>query len=1238
MNKQKRNRIETSIKCFLISCVLAFGLASTAQAQTSVFINEIHYDNSGTDANEAIEIAGPAGTDLTGWTLVLYNGSNDLVYNTTSLSATLIDDSNGFGFTTITYPTNGIQNGAPDGIALVDNNGTVVQFLSYEGSFTAVDGPASGMTSTDIGVSESSGTSLGFSLQLTGTGSTYEDFTWTGVASSTYSAVNNGQTFLSGPPVTGEVWINEIHYDNASSDVDEAIEVAGEAGIDLSGWSLVLYNGNGGAGYNTTGLFGVIPDDLDGFGFIHVPYPSNGIQNGAPDAVALVDDEGTVIQFLSYEGTLTATDGPASGMTSTDIGVSESGSTPAGNSLQLIGNGTSYADFTWSPDAPNTFGAVNSGQSFSDSIPTTSDVYIHDVQGSGAASPLVGQTVTVEGIVVGDFQATANGFYIQEEDVDADTDPLTSEGIFVFAPGAIDVSVGDLVSVTGAVTEYFDLTEIHNTTNISITSSANALPTISTITLPFASETFPERYEGMYVEFTQELVVSNTYLLGRGGELWLSHSNRLQQPTQVVAPGAPAIAQQALNNLNEIIIDDASTAQNPDPVIFPAPGMDFNNPVRSGYKVTNIKGVLTYAWSGFNLGGNSTNAYRVYVTENPLFNAAPNPRQAQPDDVGGTLKIASFNVLNYFNGDGVGGGFPTSRGADDALEFARQRDKIINAIIAMDADIIGLMEIENDGYGSTSAIQDLVNGLNAVGPVVYDFVDPGVSQIGTDEIAVGFIYNTATVSLAGVTAILDSSVDPTFNDGKNRPSLAQSFTEVTSGQTVTVSVNHLKSKGSDCDALGDPNTGDGQGNCNLTRTSAATAIANWLATDPTGSASPYNIIIGDLNAYAMEDPITAIQNAGYTNLLAHTHGFSAYSYSFDGQWGTLDYALANAALFPLVTGVTSWHINADEAAVLDYNLEFKSVAQHTSFYSTDAHRASDHDPIIVGLALPAQPSSVKFETGTLNSVGSEWQTVSLNNTYESPVVVASVHLVNGISNAPAVTRIQNAGSNSFQIKVQNPSALPLTNYKVTYIVVEEGVYNKTDHGIDMEAVKVNSSKTARQHKWITEARTFAHPYTSPVVVGQVMTYNDPKWSVFWSSERYNRRNPAVVKNFGAGKHVGEDSDVIRADETLGYIAVEAGSGSFGNKFYSAGLSSESVEGIQTDPAGYAQSFTGLTSVETAVISAGAMIGGNGILPVFNGAEAIMNNVLNLSVDEDQIKDTERMHIKERMSYLVIGSN
>ncbi|HEX6140635.1 MAG TPA: hypothetical protein VF013_09275, partial [Candidatus Limnocylindria bacterium] len=171
------------------------GVPAPTRAATSVFINEIHYDNTGTDAGEAIEIAGPAGTDLTGWSLVLYNGATNTQYDSDPLSGLIPDQGNGFGTAVVTYPVNGIQNGSPDAIALVNGLNVLVQFLSYEGTVSATSGPASGDTSVDIGVSEDGTEAIGTSLQLTGNGTSYEEFTWSTGHASTFGLPNAGQTF-----------------------------------------------------------------------------------------------------------------------------------------------------------------------------------------------------------------------------------------------------------------------------------------------------------------------------------------------------------------------------------------------------------------------------------------------------------------------------------------------------------------------------------------------------------------------------------------------------------------------------------------------------------------------------------------------------------------------------------------------------------------------------------------------------------------------------------------------------------------------------------------------------------------------------------------------------------------------------------------------------------------------------------------------------------------------------------
>jgi DNA/RNA endonuclease G (NUC1) len=412
-----------------------------AAALPAVRISEIHYDNTGTDAGERIEVSLPIDADTTGYRIQLYNGGDRLPYGSVRglATGTVTACTNGTRkVAVLEYGVNGIQNGNPDGIALIAPDGSLVEFLSYGGTFTSLGGLVPGIESTDIGVTEGSGTPLGHSLKRTGSGTwtgpsahnfglCNDDetppqvvdsvaitpdggtviegntlqlsaaafdaadqqipgtaFTWTsrneaaatvsstglvtGVAEGTawiVAATTNGKadsvvvTVEDAPPVgTGETFISEIHYDNSGGDTNERIEVEGPAGVNLTGWSLVLYNGNGGVTYGTTiNLTGVFPDLCSTRGVLTFLAP--GLQNGSstatgidPDGIALVAPGNVVVDFISYEGTFTATNGPASGLTSTDIGVRQTGSRDDTQTLQRYEN-------DWYGPSPGSPGACN---------------------------------------------------------------------------------------------------------------------------------------------------------------------------------------------------------------------------------------------------------------------------------------------------------------------------------------------------------------------------------------------------------------------------------------------------------------------------------------------------------------------------------------------------------------------------------------------------------------------------------------------------------------------------------------------------------------------------------------------------------------------------------------------------------------------------------------------------------------------------------------------------------------
>ena len=563
---------------------------------------------------------------------------------------------------------------------------------------------------------------------------------------------------------------------------------------------------------------------------------------------------------------------------------------------------------------------------------------IHDIQGRGELSPQQGRTLTIEGVVVADFQAPwqLGGFYVQEEDRDIDSDPATSEGIFVYN-SASTVSVGDRVLIHGMVAEYRHVTELTRC-KVDVKGSRVTLPAISEIDLPLPDGMSLESYESMRVVFSEALTVSQNYFQGRYGQVTLSAEGRVYQPTNIFLPGsADAIVLADENRRRILVLDDGAKTQNP----FPIPYIGVENTLRAGDTVTGLTGMISYGPIASRLDG--PQHYLLHPTEKVRFTRV-NKRAAFPAPVGGDVKVAVFNVLNYFNGDGLGGGFPTSRGADTVAEFARQRDKIIAALAAIDADVIGLMEIENDAP-PYSAIEDLVNGLNDdIGTATYSFINTEI--VGGDKIRGALLYKPDTMTPTGDFVILDSSVDASFNSARNRPALAQTFVQKSNDEQFTVVVNHLKSKGSGC-GDSDDDTMTGQGNCNLTRTQAARTLTHWLASDPSGSGDPDVLIIGDLNAYAMEDPIRAIREAGYIDPIERFGDAEAYSYIFDGQAGCLGYALASQTLMPQVSGATVWHINADEPSVIDYNTEYKSQ----DLYRPAPYRASDHDPLIVGLQL-----------------------------------------------------------------------------------------------------------------------------------------------------------------------------------------------------------------------------------------------------------------------------------------------
>ena len=612
---------------------------------------------------------------------------------------------------------------------------------------------------------------------------------------------------------------------------------------------------------------------------------------------------------------------------------------------------------------------------------------IYEIQGSDRNSPFVGQTVIIEGIVTGDFQTgdadeTRNlaGFYVQDRLGDGNA--ATSDGIFVSeAAFDVDVKITDKVRVTGVVSEFFGETQLRlNSVEIlgngSIAPIAVSLPTVEVIANANGSLIADlEAFEGMLVTFPQTLSVTELFNLDRFGELLVSVGGVQEQFTNFNLPNAEGNQAHLRSNASRrIMVDDGLTIQNPDPIIYPFPAITTDNPLRLGDTVTNLRGNVRFSRGS---GGSGDEIYRIMPRETPTF-AQGEERPETPESVGGNVKVAGLNVLNFFttldsSGSVTGPGNSLApRGANNQAEFDRQLDKLITTLVAMNGDVVGLIEVENNGFAEVmagnsttgkTAIATIVDKLNTVlGAGTYAFVDPDLDFLGTDAIKVSLIYKTTTVGISPGTKIATLSdadlaglglaeLAPVFNgEGTSRVPLAATFVEKASGGEFTIAVNHFKSKGSSgLSDVNDPNfdQGDGQGFWNQRRLDAATALTTWLKTDPTNSGDTDFLIIGDLNSYLKEDPITYLEDQGYTNLLNTID--SPYSYVFDGQVGSLDHALASDSLASQVTGVTEWHINADEADALDYNLDF---GRNPDLFDGDQpFRVSDHDPIILGLDL-----------------------------------------------------------------------------------------------------------------------------------------------------------------------------------------------------------------------------------------------------------------------------------------------
>ena len=595
---------------------------------------------------------------------------------------------------------------------------------------------------------------------------------------------------------------------------------------------------------------------------------------------------------------------------------------------------------------------------------------IAQVQGEGATSPLAGSTVTVEGVVTADHRGTASyrGLYIQTQGVGAGTDatPKASDGMFVFlnAATAPGVDVGDLIRVTGAVSEFrrdntppidpLTITQINGSAAgaIEIVQEDVGLPAPVSLAATVLGDTAREALEGMLVRPSGTYRLISSHNLQNFGELWLNAGSAMPvEAFETQAPGTKAANDvTAANRASRIVLDDGYNAQTTN-ASHPGeqPYFTKEKVVRNGDTAVFPTGgyVLDYGFDLWRLQPPVPINDASPANLKPTFTGADRP--AVPT-VGGDVTVAAFNVLNYFTT--LTSDNPNARGASTAAEFAIQKSKIVNAINALDADVVALQEIENSaklGEAPDEALADLVAGLNAAaGSRVWDYVrtpaalhDPAI----TDVIMNAIIYKPGRVSPSGEALTV---VDESVWDIAREP-IAQTFRFGT--QFLTVVGNHFKSKSGT-----DPSPQAGQDAFNDERVEQAQSLLAFANTLSEGRKNAV-YLVGDFNSYAKEDPVKVFTDAGWSDLLP-TRASSQYTYTFDGELGSLDHVLASPAANDRVAKVAVWSINSPEWSGREY--WGPATEAGTPF------RSSDHDPILVGVGKEQTPGTLDIDLVTVN--------------------------------------------------------------------------------------------------------------------------------------------------------------------------------------------------------------------------------------------------------------------------------
>jgi 5'-nucleotidase len=780
------------------------------------------------------------------------------------------------------------------------------------------------------------------------------------------------------PTGTGVV-INEAYLSGGSAGAafkNKFVELYNptSAPITLDGMSLQYRSATGSGAFNGVApLTGVIPAG----GYYLVQGNSNGTNGAelpAPDAVSTLTPSGTNGTLALVEGTAAVTLTPGSvvgadgvvdllGYGTSNTFETKAATSPTGNTdvkslnrTEGVDTDDNSADFTLSA----TITPQNSGGTDPGTDPGTepTKATIAEVQGTTDVSPLNGQTVQVEGVVTADYRTGGyKGIVIQTQGSGGATDatPGASDGVFVFLNALNpDLAIGDLVSVTGSVSEYFGQTQLNPAAaaDVSVVTAGVGVPAVTPLPTTVQG-TDREQYENMYVAPEGTYRLASSHQLFNFGTLWLNAGDDLAvKSTETTRPGAEASAIAAANRANRILLDDGWSIQvsnsghpgeqpyfTKDTVVRNGDTVDFGD---NGY-------VLQWGFNDWRLqpvlpiDDSSPADFKVGFT-------ATNPRTDSAPAVGGDVQVASFNVYNYFTT--LKSENSNARGAANAAQFAIQKSKIVAAINGLDAEIVSLMEIENSvklGKPIDTALKDLVAGLNAdAGSDVWAYVPTPAAlnnAATTDYITNAIIYKKDAVTTVGDSAtVTDESVW-----GNAREPIAQAFD--IDGRVVTVVANHLKSKSPPDGAGAEP--ADGQGFFNADRVKQANAILAFTAQLEETSGSGDMLLIGDFNAYGKEDPIDVFTSNGWSDLVADkTDG--QYTYTFDGELGSLDHVIASPSLASSITGAGVWGINSPEWS--DRGYAFGATEEGTPY------RSSDHDPIIVGVSSEIPPVSIDVVT------------------------------------------------------------------------------------------------------------------------------------------------------------------------------------------------------------------------------------------------------------------------------------